>query len=30
MVLYDYEICSKSSYSMLAGALIFVGFKIVE
>lgn len=30
MTLYDYEICGKSTYTMLAAALIFVGFKIVE
>ncbi|CAD8053234.1 unnamed protein product [Paramecium sonneborni] len=30
MVLYDYEICSKNNYTLLAAALIFVAFKIVE
>jgi len=30
MVLYDYEICGKHNYTMLAAALIFVAFKIVE
>ncbi|CAD8056391.1 unnamed protein product [Paramecium sonneborni] len=30
MVLYDYEICGKSNYTLLGAALIFVAFKIVE
>ncbi|CAD8141600.1 unnamed protein product [Paramecium pentaurelia] len=30
MVLYDYEICGKTNYTLLASALIFVAFKIVE
>lgn len=30
MILYDYEICGKSNYTLLASALIFVAFKIVE
>ncbi|CAD8133141.1 unnamed protein product [Paramecium octaurelia] len=30
MVLFDYEICGKNNYTLLAAALIFVAFKIVE
>ncbi|CAK85244.1 unnamed protein product (macronuclear) [Paramecium tetraurelia] len=30
MVLFDYEICGKYNYTLLAAALIFVAFKIVE
>ncbi|CAD8144489.1 unnamed protein product [Paramecium octaurelia] len=30
MVLYDYEICGKTNYTLLAAALIFVAFKIIE
>jgi hypothetical protein len=30
MVLYDYDLIQTKSYSLLAGALIFVSFKIIE
>ncbi|CAD8144368.1 unnamed protein product [Paramecium pentaurelia] len=30
MILHDYEICGKTNYTLLAAALIFVAFKIVE
>ena len=30
MILYDYELICTKSYSLLAGALIFVSFKIIE
>jgi len=30
MVVFDYELIQDKSYSLLAGALIFVAFKIIE
>lgn len=30
MVLYDYKLIKERSYALLAGALIFVAFKIIE
>ncbi len=30
MILYDYELICNKEYSLLAGSLIFVAFKIIE
>jgi len=30
MVLYDYDLLKSYNYFLLAGGLIFVGFKVIE
>lgn len=30
MVVFDYELISNKTYALIAGALIFVAFKIIE